>query len=159
MSASLSNAPEVANQINPFVDDGGNYFHYGVALVFQWKLDLLPRAAQLRQAEAQLEEMRATQRYALGGVGAEVEVAYAEVLDWQRRLEAHERSVATARKWLIRAQQGVDVGTLEAKELLEPAKTYAVARFSVLQATMELDLAMAKLARATGWDAIAPEGK
>ncbi len=159
MSVGVSAAPEIADQLNPFVQDPANYFRYGAALVFQWKLDLLPRAAQLRQAEAQLEEMRATQRYALGGVGAEVEIAYAEVVDWSRRLEAHEKSVQTARKWLIRAQQGVDVGTLEAKEILEPAKSYALARFNVLSATMELDLAMAKLARATGWDAIAPDGK
>jgi outer membrane protein TolC len=159
MSVGVSAAPEIADQLNPFVQDPANYFRYGAALVFQWKLDLLPRAAQLRQAEAQLEEMRATQRYALGGVGAEVEIAYAEVQDWSRRLAAHEKAVQTARKWLIRAQQGVDVGTLEAKEILEPAKSYAMARFNVLQATMELDLAMAKLARATGWDAIAPDGK
>jgi len=159
MSVGVSAAPEIADQLNPFVQDPANYFRYGAALVFQWKLDLLPRAAQLRQAEAQLEEMRATRRYALGGVGTEVEIAYAEVVDWSQRLAAYERSVQTARRWLIRAQQGVDVGTLEAKEILEPAKTYALARFNVLSATMELDLAMAKLARATGWDAIAPRGR
>jgi outer membrane protein TolC len=159
MSVGVSAAPEIADQLNPFVQDPANYFRYGAALVFQWNLDLLPRAAQLRQAEAKLEEMRATQRYAIGGVGAEVQVAYAEVIDWTRRLEAYEKSVGTAKKWLIRAQQGIDVGTLESKELLEPAKAYALARFNVLQATMELDLAMAKLARATGWDAVAPDGR
>ncbi len=64
----------------------------------------------------------------------------------------------TARKWLIRVQQGIDVGTVEDKELLEPAKQYALNRFSLLNSTMELDVAMAKLARASGWDAIAPDG-
>lgn len=159
MSVGVSAAPEIADQLNPFVEDPANYFRYGAALVFQWNLDLLPRAAQLRQAEAQLEQMRATQRYAMGGVGTEVEIAYAEVVDWTRRIEAYEKSVQTAKKWLIRAQQGVDVGTLEPKELLEPAKAYALGRFNVLSATMELDLAMAKLARATGWDAVAPDGR
>ena len=159
MSVGVSAAPEIADQLNPFVQDPANYFRYGAALVFQWNLDLLPRAAQLRQAEAQLEQMRATQRYAMGGVGTEVQLAYAEVVDWTRRLEAYEKSVQTAKKWLIRAQQGIDIGTLEPKELLEPAKAYALGRFNVLQATMELDLAMAKLARATGWDAVAPDGK
>ena len=69
------------------------------------------------------------------------------------------KSVGYAKKWLIRVQQGIDVGTIEDKELLEPAKAYALGRFNVLNATMELDLAMAKLARVTGWDAIAPEGR
>jgi hypothetical protein len=68
------------------------------------------------------------------------------------------KSTAFAKKWLIRIQQGIDVGTIEDKELLEPAKAYALGRFNTLNATMELDVAMAKLARATGWDAIAPDG-
>ena len=53
---------------------------------------------------------------------------------------------------------GIDVGTTPEKDLLEPAKAYATNRFNLLNATMELDVAMAKLAKATGWDAIAPDG-
>ncbi len=92
LSAGLSAAPEVADQINPFVSDGGNYFHYGVALVAQWKLDIVPRVARIQQAEAQLEEVMALDRKALGGIAAEVEEAYAEAVDWQRRLEVNERA-------------------------------------------------------------------
>lgn len=159
LSAGLSAAPEVADQLNPFVKDPGNFFHYGVALVFQWKLDFLPQEARIRQAAAQLEEMRATQRFALGGVGAEVENAYAEVVDWQKRLEARQKASKLAKQWLVRVQQGIDIGTLEEDELLDPAKAYALQRFNVLQATMELDMAMSKLAKVTGWDAIAPRGE
>ena len=83
----MSAAPAIADQINPYVADPGNFFHYGAALVFQWKLDFPAQAARIRYAEAQLEEVRAQQRFALGGVGAEVEVAYAEVLDWKKRVE------------------------------------------------------------------------
>lgn len=158
LSAGISAAPEVADQINPYVNDPGNYFHYGAALVFQWKLDFLPAAARIRFAEAQLEEVRAQQRYALGGVGTEVENAYAEVLDWKKRVDAYAKSVGYARKWLVMVQSGIDVGTMEEKDLLEPAKTYALQRFNMLNAIMELDMAMSKLAHVTGWDAIAPDG-
>ena len=158
LQAGLSAAPEVADQINPFVSDPGNYFHYGAALVFQWKLDFLPQAARVRFAEAQLEEMRAQERFALGGIGAEVELAYAEVVDWKKRADAYAKAVRYARQWLVMVQQGIDVGTMPEKELLEPAKIYATNRFNLLNATMELDVAMAKLAKATGWDAIAPDG-
>jgi outer membrane protein TolC len=158
LSAGLSAAPEIDDQLNPFVNDPGNFFRYGAAIVFQWNLDFLPRAAKLRQAEAELSGMRALSSFATGGVEAEVRSAHAEVVDWQRRLAAYTKSVQYARRWLIRVQQGIDVGTVEDKELLEPAKAYAMGRFNVLNATMELDLALAKLARATGWDAIAPDG-
>lgn len=158
LQVGVSAAPAIADQINPYVVDPGNYFHYGAALVFQWKLDLLPQSARIRFAEAELEEVRAQQRLALGGVGAEVEIAYAEVVDWKRRALAYERAVATAKRWLVTVQQGIDVGTIAEKELLEPAKAYAQNRFNALNAVMELDMAMARLAKATGWDAIAPDG-
>jgi outer membrane protein TolC len=158
LTAGLSAAPEVANQINPFVSDPGNYFHYGAALVLQWKLDVLPQSARVRFAEAQLEEMVATQRFALGGVATEVETAYQEVVEAKKRLDAYAKAAKYARRWLVMVQQGIDVGTLPDKDLIDPARSYATNRFSQLNATMELDMAMSRLARATGWDAIAPDG-
>jgi outer membrane protein TolC len=154
----VSAAPEIADQLNPFVTDPGNFFHYGVAIVFQWKLDFLPQAARVRFAEAQLEEVRSMQRFALGGVGAEVEVAYAEVIDWQKRVDIYTKAVQAAKRWLVLVQQGIDLGAREDKELLEPAKEYALRKYGQLNAVMELDMAMSRLAKATGWDAIAPDG-
>jgi outer membrane protein TolC len=158
LSVGFAAAPEIDDQLNPFVVDPANYFHYGAALVFQWNLDFLPKSAQLRQAEAQLTQMRATQSFAEGGVKSEIELAYADVVAFKKERDAYEKAVKTAKKWLIRVQQGIDVGIIEEKELLEPAKQYALNRFNMLNATMELDVAMAKLARASGWDSIAPDG-
>lgn len=155
LSASLSAAPEIANQINPFANDPGNYFRYGVALVAQWDLDFVPAVARIDQAEAQLREVLAQDKKALGGVAAEVENAYAEVISFKKRLDAYERAQKLARKWLLTVQQAIDVGGMEGKELIEPAKAYAEHRANVLRATMEYNIAMAKLAQATGWDAIA----
>lgn len=159
MSATYARAPEVANQINPWSADTANLFGYGVALAFQWRLDVLPQTARIHFAEAQLEEMRATERFAMGGTGVEVETAYAEVVDWQKRVDAYSKAVSFSKKWLLTIQQGIDVGTREEKEVLDPAKAYATNKFSLMNATMELDLAMCRLAKATGWDSIAPDGE
>ncbi|MBW2458351.1 MAG: TolC family protein, partial [Deltaproteobacteria bacterium] len=158
LSMGLSAAPEVADQINPYVSDGGNYFHYGAAIVFQWRLDFAPAVARIAYAQAQLQEVMALDRKALGGVAAEVEGAYAEVVDWQKRLAAYRKAEGYSRKWFVTVQQGIDIGTMEDDELLDPAKRYAEHRYNVLKATMEYNMAMAKLAKATGWDAIAPGG-
>jgi outer membrane protein TolC len=158
LSIGLSSAPEIADQINPFVTDPGNYFHYGAGFVFEWKLDFLPQAARIRFAEAQLEEVRAQERLSLGGVGAEVETTYQEVADWRRRVDTYRTAVKRAKRWLILVQENIDVGTMEEKDLLEPARQYALQRFSMLNAIMELDMAMSRLAKSTGWDAIAPDG-
>jgi outer membrane protein TolC len=152
----FSTAPEVANQINPFVTDPGNYFRYGAALVAQWQLDVLPKLARIEQAEARLDQVMALDRKAVGGVAAEVHEAYAEVLDWQKRRAAFRKASRYAKQWLSTVQQAIDVGTMEDKDLIDPAKSWAQHRYNSLNATMELNLAMAKLAKVTGWDAIAP---
>lgn len=158
LNLGLGVAPEIDDQINPFAYDPANYFRYGAGLVFQWNLDFVPQEARLRQSKANLAEMRATQELADGGVEAEVRVAHAEAADWKARRDAYEKAADRAKKWLIVAQQGIDIGTIEDKELLEPAKQYATNRFNTMNATMELNVALAKLARATGWDAMAPDG-
>lgn len=155
LNARWARAPEVTDQTNPYVLDSGNYLRYGAALVMRWKLDFLPQSARLAQAQAQLEETRATERYALGGVAVEVEQAFAEAEDASRRLDAYTRATGYARQWLIKVQQGIDVGTFEDEDIVDPAKEYALKRFAQMSATYDYDLAIAKLALATGWDSIA----
>ncbi len=155
LSVGLSAAPEVADQINPFVSDGGNYVHYGAAVVFQWQLDFAPGYARVKQAEADLAEMLALDKKALGGVAAQVEEAYAEAKHWKKRYDAYLKAERYARKWLSTVQQAIDIGTMEERDLVDPAKSYAEHRYNSLNATMEYRLAVAKLAKATGWDAVA----
>lgn len=149
-------APELSDQRNPFVRDEANVHSYGAALVLEWKLDFLPTAARVAAAEAELEKMRATERFALGGVGAEVEEAYAEAEDAGRRLSAYSRATRYAKEWLIKVQQGIDIGLGDDEDLIEPSKEYALKRFSRMAATFDYNVALSKLALATGWDAVAP---
>jgi outer membrane protein TolC len=156
LSAKYARAPEVTNQINPYVSDSGNRFFYGAALGLKWKLDFLPQSARVAQAEAQLEEIRATERYAIGGVGVEVEQAFEEAKDAERRVDAYARALSYAKQWLIKVQQGIDVGTFEDEDIVSPAKEYAMKRFAHMSAVYDYNLAMSKLAQVTGWASVAP---
>lgn len=158
LSMAYARGPEITNQINPFGADSVNFFGYGAGIIFNWKLDMFAQSARIRYAQAQLEEVRALEKFATGGTGAEVETAYAEVVDWQKRVDAYYKAASFAKKWMISVQQGIDVGTREDKDVLDPARSYATNRFAWMNATMELDMAMSRLAKATGWDAIAPDG-
>jgi outer membrane protein TolC len=152
LSAKLSRAPEVPDQRNPFVRDRANYFYYGAGLVLRWKLDLLPKAARLAQARAELEEMRATEQYALGGVGVEVQKAFARAQEAERRLEAATRAARYAKQWLVKVQQGIDIGTIDEEDLVDPAKEYALKQFGRMSATFDYNMAIAALKMATGWE-------
>jgi outer membrane protein TolC len=157
LSGGWSEAPEITDQLNPFVHDPANYLRYGAALGLRWKLDLLPQSARLSFARAQLEEIRATEQYAIGGVGVEVTTAYEEARDAERRLSAYEEAREYARRWLITVQQGLDIGAYDSDDVIAPAKEYALGRFNVINATYDYHIALARLAMATGWDAVAPE--
>ncbi len=155
LTARVLNAPQVTDQRNPFVRDAGHAQSYGAALALRYKLDFLPQSARLSQANAQLEEQRATERYALGGVGVEVEQAFREAQDAERRLEAQTRAAGYAKKWLLQVQQGIDIGTADDADIVDPSKEYALRRFAQMSATFDYNLAIAHLAQATGWEAIA----
>lgn len=156
LSVKWSYAPEVTDQQNPFVRDGGNYLYYGFGVVMRYKLDFIPQAARVDQAVAQLREMEATERYALGGVGQQVEEAYAEVQSARSKLDATSRAARYAQQWLIKVQQGIEVGTMDEEDLVLPAREFALQRFNQMSATFDFNMAYAKLAQATGWDASMP---
>jgi outer membrane protein TolC len=152
LSARWAKAPGITDQTNPFVRDTINVLSYGAALVLKYKLDFMPTSARVAQAQAQLEELRATERYALGGVAVEVETAYREAEDAERRLDAYSEAAGYAKKWLILVQQGIDVGTNDEEDIVDPAKEWALKRFAVMSATFDYNVAVGKLAQATGWE-------
>jgi outer membrane protein TolC len=154
LSARWAKAPGITDQSNPFVGDRVNAVGYGAALVLRYKADFFPQQARVAQAKAQLEELRATERYALGGVAVEVETAYREAEDAQRRLDAYAEAASYAKKWLILVQQGIDVGTNDEEDLVDPAKEWALKRFAVMSATFDYNVAVGKLAQVTGWEAL-----
>jgi outer membrane protein TolC len=156
LGASWARAPLVADQLNPYIRDDANYLRYGVGLAMRWQLDFLPDAARLAQANAAIEEMRETERYALGGIGVEVETAYAQVADAVQREQAYGSAQRTARQWVIAVQQGIEIGTKEDADLIDAARQWATQRYNHLSATMDLNLAWSTLALATAWDDVAP---
>ncbi len=152
---SYGRAPEITDQLNPFVRDDANFFRYGFAFGAKWKLDFLPAAARARAADAQLEENRQLYRYALGGAGVEVQSAYAQAIEARKKFESYQEASKLARRWLLQVNQGMDLGTYEEKDLVEPSRQYALQRFNYLAATLDYNNAMSNLALATGWDSLA----
>jgi outer membrane protein TolC len=117
-----------------------------------YKLDFLPQIARVAGAEAELEAMRASERYALGGVGIEVEEAFREAEDAKRRLDAWSRATDLAERWLSQVERRIEVGTFSEKELFDPTRELAFTRFGKLSAIFAYNVALARLALATGWE-------
>ncbi|GAC1351164.1 MAG: TolC family protein [Polyangiales bacterium] len=144
-----SNAPIVAQQTNPFVLNG-NFLRYSFGLIFKWNLDLLPGAARVRSAEAQLAELHDTENFALGGTAVEVETAFATARDAITREKYYGEAEQLAKRWLASVSAAMAVGTKEEKELVDPLRYFLTNRFNHLQAVMDIDVAYSSLSVATG---------
>ena len=122
----------------------------------RWSLDLLPAAARLQQAEAQLEEVRAQERLALGGIAVQVESAYAGAAEAKQRLEAWSHAEKRAKTWVSIIQDAIDLGTRDERALMEPLRYFINAKVNHARALMDYSLALSELAKTTGWDNAAP---
>jgi outer membrane protein TolC len=159
VGASYSIAPSADPQTTAWVGDPFNRFGPflpSAGIGVEWGLDLLPKQARIMEAEADLEETRALERYALGGVGFEVESAYASAVEAKTREENWDRAEHRSKKWFVSTQDAIDLGTKDERFLIEPLRAFVVARANHVQALMDLHVTMAELARVTGWDAAAP---
>lgn len=155
---SYARAPEITDQFNPFVRDDANYVRYGFAIGMRWTLDFAPATARVRYAEAQHEEVRQLHRFAMTGVSYDVERAYRDAEEAKRKSDAFQRAQKLAKQWMVKVSQGIDVGTMEERDMVDPARQYAIHRYNYLSALSDLNIAMANLAEKTGWDDLAAQG-
>jgi multidrug efflux system outer membrane protein len=149
-------APSATSQNTAWIGDPFNGFGAAAVLGVEWGLDLLPKNARIAGAEAQLEEARSLERYALGGTAVEVENQYATAAEAKAREENWDRAEHRAKRWISSVQDGIDLGTKDERQIVEPLRAYVFARANHVQALMDFNVALSELARVTGWDAAAP---
>jgi outer membrane protein TolC len=156
-NASYAVAPGVQTQ-NDASGFWANHFLVTAGIGMRWSLDFLPQSARIAQAESQLEETRALSRLALGGIAVEVENAYATVIEAKGREETWARHEHKSREWISTVTDAIDIGAKDERALIEPLRFYMNSRSSHLVAILDYNIALADLARVSGWDSAAPTG-
>jgi outer membrane protein, multidrug efflux system len=156
LGTDYTRAPGATTQATVWAFDPFNHFYYSIGFGARWTLDLLPGVARVAEAESQLEETRALERLALGGIAVEVEGAYAAVVEARAREESWGRAEHKAKQWISNIQDQIDLGTLDEKALTEPLRAYINARAQHLLAIMDANLTQSQLALASGMDSAAP---
>jgi multidrug efflux system outer membrane protein len=156
LGTDYTRAPGATTQSTTWAVDPFNHFYYSVGFGARWTLDLLPGVARVAEAESQLEETRALERFALGGLAVEVESAYAAVVEARAREESWARAEHKAKHWISNVQAQIDLGTQDEKALSEALRAYINARAQHLLAIMDANLTQSQLALASGLDSAAP---
>lgn len=157
LSALYTTAPGVTDVVNPFVQDRANNRGLGFGLAARWSLDFIGNARRVHRARAQLAETEAQIEEATLGAELEIRVARERLDDARRRVAAWGAGESQTRQWFVSAAQGYQVGTVEARALVESLKAYFTARLSRLEATLDHNVALAQIERFTGRELVAPD--
>jgi outer membrane protein TolC len=145
--ASSIDYPKNAFYSNPF-----NGVSAGVAAALRMPLDLFVKNARAARLQAEAEEARLRREEALGGVGFEVQKAYADMIEAQKRIDVNRQGEKAGRIWLTGVSQKMALGTGEMREFADALIQYFLFRYQALQAVYDFDVAAATLTRAIGVD-------
>ncbi|MGB8329694.1 MAG: TolC family protein [Polyangiales bacterium] len=158
LRATFARTPGVTDINNPFIIDRGNYAGAFAGIVAQWKLDFAGTNARVKAAKAEIASLKAKTEEAQQGIEMQVTDLFEQLQDAKRRLASWRRSEKETRKWFVSAGQGYEVGTTEARELVDAIEAYFSARSKRLMATAEYNLAIAGLERATNLPLVSEQG-
>jgi len=154
LTAGYTWTPGITNQSNPFIPDPANAPSLGAGIVARWSLDLYGANRRIARADQELLEVRDRLDEASAGVDIEIANVFEELRDARRREQAWGRGHRETRAWFVAAAQAYQVGTVEPRELVDAVRAYFSARFSHVQSIHDVNVATAKLERATGTDVV-----
>ncbi len=157
LTAGYTWTPGITNQSNPFIPDPANAPSLGAGLVARWSLDLYGANRRSARANEELLEVRDRLDEADAGLDLEVATVFEELGDARRREQAWGRGHRETRAWFVAAAQAYQVGTVEPRDLVDAVRAYFSARFSHVQAIQDVNVATAKLERATGTEVLAAD--
>ncbi len=150
----------------PTRDDSPNPYHYdpyndlfgGVALAVQWDFDPARTSARVAGAEALARKVEALEAFAKSGIPLQVFKAREDVERHRDLSRLAKESVTATRRWMTFASAAYQMGTGEAKDLLEGLVAYVQAKKTYYEHLRDYHVAEAELRFAVGDDVAATPG-
>ncbi|MCY1023156.1 TolC family protein [Pyxidicoccus sp. MSG2] len=137
-------------QRNPFAYDAYNERTVGLGLVMRGTFDIPIKDAQLEQAKAELDKLRAQEKQIHAGIRLEVTKVHGELVAAWARAKAFGDAEKSARRWVTAAFAAFDLGTGETRDLVDAFTAYAQASGDKSKSWHDVRLGMAALNRVTG---------
>jgi outer membrane protein TolC len=137
-------------QTNPFAFDRFNDRVVGLGLVMRGTFDIPIKDAQLEQAHAELDKLRAQEKQLRAGIRLEVTKAHGDLVSAWTRAKAFGEAEKNARRWVTAAFAAFDLGTGETRDLVDAFTAYAQASGDRGQSWHDVRVGMAALTRVTG---------
>ncbi len=147
---SLRYTSNATPQRDPFAYDPYNQREVGVGLVARYTFDFPVKQAQLDQARAELDKLKAQQRLLQAAIRLEVTKVHGELVAALTRAQALTQAEREARRWATAAMAAFDLGTTGTRDVVESLTAYAQSSAERSQSWHDFQVAQAELARVTG---------
>jgi outer membrane protein TolC len=148
-SLNITYASSMDDPQNAFMNHPDNV-GFTLALGLRYNLDVAGRVATWRKAKADERLLEARRHQALGGITLEIENAWIDTHTARKKSELLAHSEKVARGWYNSIDQQLNVGTGNARDLVEAARNYFELRLRHLQAIMDVNMAVTQLKMASG---------
>lgn len=137
-------------QRSPFAFDPYNDRTAGLGLVMRGTFDIPIKDAQLEQARAELDKLRAQEKQIRAGIRLEVSKVHGELVAAWSRARSFGEAERSARRWVTAAFTAFDLGTGDTRDLVDAFTAYAQASGDKGKSWHDVRVGMAALARVTG---------
>jgi len=151
-TATYAYASSIDHPSNAFANNPYNTSGVGIAAAFRMPLDLFVKNAHAQRLRAEFREAELRRDDALGGINFEVEKAYTEMKEAERRLTTVQKGEKAARQWIAAIMQNISVGLAETKDFSDALLAFFQARVRCLQGVYDHNIAVASLTRVSGVD-------
>jgi outer membrane protein len=148
--AALAGAPGREGSRDPYINDFFNQTYGFPVLGVKWHFDFGILKAKVRQAQAELEQLKHTEQAALLGIPVEVAQAYGKVQENYKASLGMEKAYVNARRWLITSFSNFDMGLGKMDDIFQAFERYGSFRGEYLLSLYQYNLATAQLEKATG---------
>lgn len=147
---SLAYSPERDDLNNPHIIDPFNHHGASPVLGLQWKWETGRNAAQIVQAEAELDALVSKGALAQGGIPFQVAEAYHQAVALQTAYQELSQGSRSARRWMLASYLDFEAGLEEPAKILEALKTYVLTYSDYLLTVNDYNGKVMQLRHATG---------
>ncbi|NBC40388.1 TolC family protein [Corallococcus exiguus] len=137
-------------QRSPFAYDPFNDRTAGLGLVIRGTFDIPIKDAQLEQARAELDKLRAQELTLKAGIQLEVTQVQSQLAASYSRAKSFTEAEKNAKRWATAAYAAFDLGTGDTRELVDAFTALAQASAERGKSWHDVRVGLASLARVTG---------
>ena len=131
-------------------NDPLNRLSIGIGAGIRWNLDPLNQVGKLNERRAQLRQIEAQYRRAVGAIRLDIKKKWKDASEALKQIGINDRRLEAARRWRDQLGFSIETAGADMSDAIDPLKAFYEAKAKYLEARYNYLIARASLAQAVG---------